>query len=69
MECLSCKAKMQRGTAPFAIERKGYRVSWDEVPAWVCDQCGEVMFESREVDLIQEALGNLDIETAVLVAQ
>jgi hypothetical protein len=33
----------------------------------VCHQCGEVMFEAREVDLIQGALANLDRETATLV--
>lgn len=60
---------MRRGTAPFSIDRNGYRVSWDNIPAWVCDQCGEVLFESREVDLIQAALGRLDRETATLVGQ
>ncbi|MGG6269434.1 YgiT-type zinc finger protein [Leptolyngbya sp. AN03gr2] len=69
MECLCCKAQMRRGTAPFTIDRNGYRVSWDNIPAWVCDQCGEVLFEAREVDLIQEALAGLDRETATLVGQ
>ncbi|NJK76329.1 MAG: YgiT-type zinc finger protein [Richelia sp. CSU_2_1] len=69
MECLCCRNKMRRGTAPFTIDRNGYRVSWDNIPAWVCDRCGEVLFESREVDLIQEALVGLDRETATLVGQ
>jgi YgiT-type zinc finger domain-containing protein len=69
MECLYCKAQMQHGTAPFTIDRNGYHISWDNIPAWVCDQCGEVMFEAREVDLIQEALTSLDRETATLVGQ
>lgn len=69
MECLYCKAHMRQGTAPFTINRNGYRVSWDNIPAWVCDQCGEVMFEVREVDLIQEALTGLDRETATLLSQ
>ncbi|APB33129.1 hypothetical protein GlitD10_0814 [Gloeomargarita lithophora Alchichica-D10] len=69
MECLCCKAQMRRGTAPFSIDRNGYRVSWGNIPAWVCDQCGEVLFEAREVDLIQEALVSLDRETATLVSQ
>jgi YgiT-type zinc finger domain-containing protein len=69
MECLCCRAKMRRGTAPFTIDRNGYRVSWDSIPAWVCDQCGEALFETHEVDLIQEALAGLDRETATLVGQ
>lgn len=69
MECLYCKGQMRQGTAPFCVDRNGYRVTWDAVPAWVCDQCGEVLFEAREVDLIQEAISVLDRETAVLVDQ
>ncbi len=66
MKCLYCKSKMRRGTAPFSIDRKGYHVTWDAIPAWVCDQCGESLFEAREVDLIQEALTVLDSKTVTL---
>ena len=66
MECMYCKGRMERGTTPFSPDRNGYHVSWDAVPAWVCTQCGEAYFESREVDLIQKALRALDNETAVL---
>jgi YgiT-type zinc finger domain-containing protein len=69
MECLYCKAQMRRGTAPFSIDRNGYHVSWDAIPAWVCDQCGESLFETHEVDVIQEALSVLDRETVLLVGQ
>ena len=55
---------MKRGTAPFSLDRNGYHVSWDAIPAWVCTQCGEPFFESREVDLIQRALTELDRESA-----
>ncbi len=58
---------MLRGTSPFTIDRNEYRVSWDSIPAWVCDQFGEVLFEAREVDSIQEVLVGLDRETATLV--
>jgi YgiT-type zinc finger domain-containing protein len=57
---------MERGKAPFSIDRAGYHVHWDAIPAWVCTQCGEPYFESREVDLIQAALETLDRETAKL---
>ena len=68
MECLYCKGKMHQGTAPFTIDRKGYHISWDAIPAWVCEQYGESLFEAREVELIQEALTVLDRETKVLVS-
>ena len=57
---------MVRGTAPLSLDRNGYHVSWDSIPAWVCSQCGEPFFESREVELIQKALTELDQDSAAL---
>ncbi len=57
---------MTKSRAAFHASRKGYEISWQSVPAWVCDQCGEPFFESREVDLIQKAIAALDRETALL---
>lgn len=67
MECVHCRGRMVRSTAPFSLDRKGYHVAWDAIPAWVCGQCGEPYFEAREVDLIQRALQALDRESAALV--
>jgi YgiT-type zinc finger domain-containing protein len=60
MECLCCKAQMKKGTAPFSIDRNGYHVLWEAVPAWVCEQCGESLLETQEVDTIQDTLAVLD---------
>jgi YgiT-type zinc finger domain-containing protein len=68
MECIHCKGRMKRATAPFSVDRNGYHVSWDAVPAWVCTQCGEPFFETREVNLIQNALKELDRESASLTS-
>lgn len=68
MECLHCKGVMKKTTAPFGIDRKDYHIYWNAIPAWVCDQCGEPYFESREVELIQNALKAFDRESAVLTA-
>ena len=68
MECLYCRGGMTRGSAPFSVDRRGYHVHWDGIPAWVCSQCGEPFFETREVALIEEALTALDRESEKLVA-
>ena len=68
MECIHCKGLMKRGTAPLSIERKGYHIHWDALPAWVCTQCGEPLFEGREVDVIQDAIKALDRENDRLLA-
>jgi YgiT-type zinc finger domain-containing protein len=59
---------MERGTAPFHIDRKGIHLSLDNVPAWVCKQCGEPFFEEREVDSIQAILQAVDQQTEKLSA-
>jgi YgiT-type zinc finger domain-containing protein len=68
MECLHCKGKLERATAPYSVDRHGYHVHWDAIPAWVCHQCGEPFFEGREVDVIQSALDDLDEKNALLAA-
>ena len=67
MECLHCKGRVERKTASFSLDRKGYHVSWDAIPAWACTQCGEPYFEAKEVELIQKALTALEREGAALV--
>lgn len=56
MECFHCKGRMVRSTAPFSIDRKGYHIVWEAIPAWICTQCGEPFFEAGEVEAIQRAL-------------
>ena len=68
MKCIHCKGEMERKTAPFQIDRKGYHLLFDAIPAWVCTQCGEAYFEETEVDAIQEVLKKLDEETEHLAA-
>ena len=60
MNCIHCRGKMQRSKAPFHVDRNGYHLVLDTVPAWVCEQCGEAYFEEREVNAIQAAITGLD---------
>ena len=56
MKCLYCQGEMERGTAPFRVDRKGYHVTWDALPAWVCPQCGEVYFEETDIEALRLAI-------------
>ncbi len=67
MKCLHCNGEMKRSTAPFHVDRHGYHLVLDTVPAWVCGQCGEAYFEEAEVETIQGAIEALDQQTAELV--
>lgn len=62
MKCMYCKGKMERGTAPFHVDRNGYHLVLDRVPAFVCQQCGEVYFDEPEVDSIQATIQAMDIQ-------
>lgn len=63
MRCMYCHGEMKRSTAPFQIDRKGVHVRLDEVPAWVCTQCGEFYFEEQEVDSMQELVKTVEEQT------
>ena len=60
MTCIHCHGQMKCSKAPFHVDRNGYHLVLDTVPARVCDQCGEAYFEEREVDEIQCAIRGLD---------
>ncbi len=60
MKCMYCQGEMVRDKAPFHIDRKNAHISLDDVPAWVCAQCGEVYFEEAEVDAMQSVVQAVD---------
>ena len=68
MKCIHCGGRMKKTAAPFHVDRRGYHLSLDSVPAWVCSQCGERYFEEREVRTIQRLLLQLDKQAASLVS-
>jgi len=63
MKCIQCQGKLKKSTAPFHIDRKGYHLVMDAVPAWVCAQCGEVYFEDEAVNSIQKVLRSIDVQS------
>jgi YgiT-type zinc finger domain-containing protein len=60
MECLYCRGVLVRKKISYTATRKGYHLIIDEVPAWVCEQCGEPLFDEDTVDAIQEVLQGVD---------
>jgi len=68
MKCMHCQGKMKHGKAPFEIEKNGYRLRLERIPAWICTQCGEIYFEERSVDSIQKVIQAVDRQTEQLQA-
>ena len=60
MKCMHCQGEMVRGSAPFHIDRKNIHISLDNIPAWVCTQCGEAYFEEAEVNAVQGVIRAVD---------
>jgi len=66
MKCMHCNGEMTRSLAPFHVDRLGYHLSLDAVPAWVCSQCGEAYFAEAVVETIEEAIQVIDNQTKKL---
>mgnify|MGYP000319849273 CR=1 FL=1 len=66
MKCMHCQAEMRRGTTPFHIDRKGWHIVLDSLPAWICVQCGEPYFEEQEVLAIQDLIRSVEQKAELL---
>jgi len=51
---------MEQGTTPLHIDKQGCHVTLDNIPAWVCEQCGEAYFEEKQVDAIQDLIRTVE---------
>ncbi len=56
MRCLRCQGQVQKGTAPVRLEREGYSLTWQQVPAWVCTRCDLAYFEPEAVETVRKAV-------------
>ena len=56
MRCLRCQGPVHRGTAPVKVDRDGYKLAWEQVPAWVCKRCEMPYFEPQEVETVRKAV-------------
>jgi YgiT-type zinc finger domain-containing protein len=56
MRCLRCQGPVHRGTAPVRVDRDGYKLAWEQVPAWVCNRCEMPYFEPQEVETVRKAV-------------
>jgi len=66
--CPCCKGTLVRRNASYTATRKGYHLIMDDVPAWMCEQCGETLFDEETVDTIQETLRQVDARLGKLAA-
>ncbi len=66
MQCHYCKGIMEAGKTPYTISRKDYHLVINNVPALICQQCGEPYFDEEEVDMIQSLIKDVDTKSEQL---
>lgn len=47
---------MERSMSTHTVDRKGYHLFIEEIPAYVCTQCGQKYFDEEEVEAIQKLI-------------
>ena len=67
MKCHFCSEEMKKGKTTYTVNRHNYHLIIDDVPAWICSQCGEVYFEETEVDAIQEMIKSVDLTSGNII--
>ena len=60
MKCLLCKGEMEKATVVYTVDREGYHLFIEKVPAYICSQCGERYFDEQEVEAIQNMLSTFE---------
>ncbi len=60
MDCLHCQRLLAKEQVSYTVNRQGYHLILDDVPAWVCQQCGEPLFSENTVTIIQAMLTRID---------
>ncbi|WP_456473695.1 type II toxin-antitoxin system MqsA family antitoxin [Candidatus Pyrohabitans sp.] len=56
-KCSLCKGNLKRDVTDIVVEVEGRIISIKEIPAYICDECGEAYFTpeiSRKIDNIMK---------------
>ena len=51
---------MEKSAVSYTIDRNGYHLFIEKIPAYVCTQCGERYFEEKEAEAIQNMIKALE---------
>ncbi len=60
MNCPNCQGELRAGKTSYTVNRYGYHLIIDDVPALVCEQCQEPLFTEQAVRLVQQMIRTLD---------
>lgn len=60
MECPYCHGALKAGTTSYTVNRNGYQLIIDELPALICEQCRKPLYSEDAVRLVQQMVRTLD---------
>jgi YgiT-type zinc finger domain-containing protein len=60
MKCSFCKGDLRPGKASYTETRNGCDVVFHDLPAFICIQCNEPLFDEKTVLAIQKVLSTMD---------
>jgi YgiT-type zinc finger domain-containing protein len=60
MECPYYNGDLKPGRTTYTADRDGYHMLFYDIPAWICEQCGEPVFEEKVIEAVQRLLKKAD---------
>jgi YgiT-type zinc finger domain-containing protein len=69
MTCFFCKGDVQDGLSTFTADRGGCIIVVKNVPAQICDQCGETSYSNmvtQKLEQIVQRINNSSAEVTVV---
>lgn len=60
MKCLYCNGEMEKASSNYTINRKDFHLFIQNIPVYICNQCGEKYFGEEEVEAIQDMARTLE---------
>lgn len=59
---------MKKSTVPYSINRRGYHLFLEKIPAYVCSRCGQKYFDENESKAIQNLLKSFEKKLDLVIA-
>lgn len=58
--CDVCKAPMEEEPQDYIVELEGDEILVEDVPLWVCEQCGYSVVDEDVIEAIEDLLAHMD---------
>ena len=62
--CEICKAPMVEELQDYLVEFEGQQITVEDVPIWVCEQCGYTFVEEDVAEAVEDMLEHMDTVVA-----